>query len=87
LYNISCDPTSREAELDKMKIDLTLYNIQSKKVGNTSGEKRAPDHEDRTSFTTFIRTAQHNIFHPDRPKLTGIFLLKYVCCTDIFHLF
>jgi len=75
LYNISEDSASTEAKLDKLKIDLILHNIQSKKSGNSPGESRAPDHPDRTSFTTFVRTAQHKIFHPDRPKQTGIFLI------------
>jgi hypothetical protein len=75
LYNISDDPTSKAAKLDKLKIDLILHNIQSKKSGNSPGACRAPDHPDRTSFTTFVRTAQHKIFHPDRPKQTGIFLI------------
>ncbi len=75
--NISYDPTSTFAEVDKKKIDWTIHNIQTRKSSNIPGKPRVPDHPQRTSFTNFIRTAQHNIFNPDRPKITGIYFIYF----------
>jgi hypothetical protein len=77
LENISYDPTSTFAEVDKKQIDWTIHNIQTRKSSNIPGKPRVPDHPQRTCFTSFIRTAQHNIFNPDRPKITGIYFIYF----------
>ncbi len=80
LSNISEDPDSDLSQIDKEKIDEILYNIMKKRGNCHKGQPRDAEHPNRAAFSKFIRVAQHKIFNPDRPKITGIQLYL----SDIF---
>jgi hypothetical protein len=72
LSNISEDPESNLSQIDKGKINETLYNITQNRGICLLGQPRDSEHPYRAAFSKFIRVAQHKIFNPDRPKITGI---------------
>ncbi len=69
------DHDSDASKADKDKIDRILYNIQEKRGACLLNQQRVSEHPDRTSFAKFIRTAQHKLFNPGRPKNTGTFVI------------
>lgn len=78
LDNIQHDPDSASSAKDKRKIDEILTNMMTKRGICELGKNREPEHPDRASFSKFIRIAQHKIFNPDRPKVTGIYFIIYL---------
>ncbi len=72
MQNIHDDPGSEFSRTDKSKIDQILHNIMQKRGICLLGQPREPEHPFRAAFSKFIRVAQHKIFNPDRPKITGM---------------
>jgi hypothetical protein len=78
LNNIETDPDGPNgtySQQDKIKIDLILYNIITRGGPCKKGLPQVKEHPDRTKFRRFIRTAQFQLFNPDRPRKTGMFLI------------
>ncbi len=46
-----------------------------KKAGpGIKGKERVKEHPDRTAFLMFIRVSQYQVFNPDRPRITGMWI-------------
>ena len=81
LDNISKDPVSEYAQVEKNKIDIILTNVLKKAGIGIKGQERIMEHKDRSAFLSFIRVAQFDLFNPDRPRITGNI---YICIFSSF---
>jgi hypothetical protein len=72
--NSSSESENEESKQNTLKINIILYNLLTKAGDCKPGQAKIKEHEDRTTFNSFIRTAQYGLFNPNRPRRTGTFL-------------
>ena len=71
--NSSSESENEESKQNTLKINIILYNLLTKAGDCKPGQAKIKEHEDRTTFNSFIRTAQYGLFNPNRPRRTGTF--------------